>query len=103
MTSLVARFAWSFSYFFVSVILGTLAMGLFWYYFPDLFVMGQRGASAVRDWIAAHAGSTRTESIVRFLLEDRQLLLITFVLITRLVLEILLTLALRLKGLFDRA
>jgi hypothetical protein len=103
MTSLVARFAWSFSYFFISIILGTLAMGLFWYHYPDLFVVAQRGASVVRDFIAAHAGSTRSESILRFLLEERQLLLIAFVLITRLLLEVLLTVVLKIKHMFDRA
>jgi hypothetical protein len=61
-------------------------MGLFWYHFPDQFVQLQRTASLVRDFIAEHAWSTRAESILRFLLEDRQLLLIVFVLAMRLIL-----------------
>jgi hypothetical protein len=101
MTSVVARFALSFSYFFASVVLGALAMGLFWYQFPDQFVQLQRSASSARDWIAAHAWSTRTESILRFLLEERQLLLISFVLAVRfflgLIVSLIATFALWLK------
>jgi hypothetical protein len=90
MTSLAARYGLSFSYFFFSIILGALAMGFFWYYLPDQFVQLQRSASVVRDWIAAHAWSTRAETIIRFLLEDRQLLLISFVVAVRLLLGLLL-------------
>jgi hypothetical protein len=101
-TSVAARFAISFSYFFASIVLGALAMGLFWYQFPDQFVQLQRSASSVRDWIAAHAWSTRTESILRFLLEERQLLLISFVLAVRFLLGLLISLlaglALQLKA-----
>jgi hypothetical protein len=85
-----ARYGLSFSYFFFSVIAGAIAMGFFWYYLPDQFVQLQRAASVLRDWIAAHAWSNRAESIIRFLLEDRQLLLIAFVLVVRLLLGLVL-------------
>ena len=97
MTSVVARFALSLSYFFASIVLGALAMGLFWYQFPDQFVELQRSASSVRDWIAAHAWSTRTESILRFLLEERQLLLISFVLAVRFLIGLLVSLLTHLR------
>lgn len=87
--SAVARLVGSFSTLFLSLILGAVAMGLFWFYLPSQFVSLQRSASVAHEWLAAHAGSagsTRTESILRFLIEDRQLLLMGFVLVTRLAL-----------------
>jgi hypothetical protein len=81
--SAMAHFLGSFSNFFLSIVLGAFAMGAFWYYYPDQFVQLQRSASIVREWIVAHAWSTRSETIFRFLLEDRQLLLIAFVLAIR--------------------
>jgi hypothetical protein len=81
--SAMTSFLGSFSNFFLSIVLGAFAMGTFWYYYPDQFVQLQRSASAVREFIVAHSWSARSESIFRFLLEDRQLLLIGFVLVIR--------------------
>jgi hypothetical protein len=97
--SLTLRFMGSFTYLFVSMILGLIVMGLFWYYLPDEFVQLQRSASTVRDWIVGRPWSARTESIIRFLLEDRQLLLIGFVLATRVLLGLL---VLPFRALFGR-
>jgi hypothetical protein len=87
--SAVAHFLGSFSNFFLSIVLGAVAMGAFWYYYPDQFVQLQRSASIVREWIVAHAWSARSETIFRFLLEDRQLLLIAFVLAIRFLLGLI--------------
>jgi hypothetical protein len=84
--SLTARFLGSFGNFFFSIVLGALAMGVFWYYYPDQFLTLQRSTSAVREWMVARAWSARSETIFRFLLEDRQLLLIAFILGIRLLL-----------------
>lgn len=84
----MTSFLGSFSNFFLSIVLGAFAMGTFWYYYPDQFVQLQRSASIVREWIVAHSWSARSESIFRFLLEDRQLLLVAFVLAIRFVLGI---------------
>lgn len=81
--SATARFVASFGNVLLSLVLGAIAMGFFWFYFPEEFVKLQRSASVVREWIAAQAWSPRTESILRFLLEDRQLLLMSFVLTVR--------------------
>lgn len=97
--SLTLRFVGSFSYLFFSLILGLVVMGVFWYYLPDEFVQLQRSASTVRDWIVGRPWSARTESIIRFLLEDRQLLLIGFVLATRVLLGLL---VLPFRALFSR-
>lgn len=87
--SATVRFLASFGNVFLSLVLGAIAMGFFWFYFPGEFVTLQRSASVVRDWIAAHAWSPRAESILRFLLEDRQLLLMSFVLAIRFLLGLL--------------
>jgi hypothetical protein len=97
--SLILRFIGSFSYLFFSLILGLVAMGLFWFYFPGEFVQLQRSSSTVREWIVGRPWSARTESIIRFLLEDRQLLLISFVLAVRIFLGVL---VLPFRALFGR-
>lgn len=97
--SATTRFLESFGNVFFSLILGAIAMGFFWYYLPDQFVQLQRTAAAVREWIASRGWTTRTETIIRFLLEDRQLLLMSFVLAMRLVLGLF---VLVLKSLFGR-
>jgi len=99
-TSLTARFLGSFGNFLFSIVLGALAMGVFWYYYPEQFLVLQRSVSAVREWIVARAWSARSETIFRFLLEDRQLLLIAFVVAARFLLGLL---ALPFKALFTRA
>ena len=97
MNQRVVKFLESFGNVFISLILGAIAMGFFWYYLPDEFVRLQRGAAQLREWIASRGWSTRTETIIRFLLEDRQLLLMGFVLVMRLVLGLFMLL---LKSLF---
>ena len=97
--STTVRFLESFGNVFFSLILGAIAMGFFWYYLPDEFVRLQRTAATVREWIASRGWTTRTESIIRFLLEDRQLLLMSFVLVMRFLLGLLVLL---IKSLFNR-
>jgi hypothetical protein len=92
--SATIRFLASFGNVFLSLILGAIAMGFFWVYYPAEFNAAIRIASVVREWIIAHAWSPRAESILRFLLEDRQLLLMGFVLSVRFLLLGLLVLAL---------
>ena len=92
------RFLKSFGNVFFSLILGAIAMGFFWFYLPDEFVQLQRTAAMVREWIATRGWTTRTESIIRFLLEDRQLLLMSFVLVMRLVLGLVVLLIKSLVG-----
>ena len=97
--SRTTRFLESFGNVFFSLILGAIAMGFFWYYQPDEFVQLQRTAASAREWIASRGWTTRTETIIRFLLEDRQLLLMTFVLVMRILLGLL---TLMVKSLFSR-
>jgi hypothetical protein len=102
--SATIRFLASFGNVFLSLILGVIAMGFFLIYYPDQINTALRTASVVREWIIAHTWSTRVESILRFLLEDRQLLLMGFVLTVRFLLGLIVLLfivmAHRLKALF---
>jgi hypothetical protein len=76
--------------------LGVVAMAAFWWFFPEEFRQLQRFASAVRDWIiAAYAWPARAETVIRLVLDERQLLMMGFVLATRLALEIVLVLPIR--------
>jgi hypothetical protein len=81
--SATIRFLASFGNVFLSLILGVIAMGFFLVYLPDEFVRLQRVAASVHEWIMAFGWSTRVESILRFILEGRQLLLMGFVLAFR--------------------
>jgi hypothetical protein len=98
------RFLASFGNVFLSLILGVIAMGFFWVYYPAEFNSTIRVAAVVREWIIAHVWSTRAESILRFLLEDRQLLLMGFVLTVRFLLGLgvllLIVVSHRLKAMF---
>ena len=100
----VVQFLGSFGNFFLSSCSAPSPWGSSWYYYPDQFVRLQRSASIVREWIVAHAWSARSESILRFMLEDRQLLLIAFVLTIRFLLGLIVLLSIvmlqRLKALF---
>jgi hypothetical protein len=89
----------SFGFFVFSIVLGIIAMGAFWLYFPDEFVQLQRSSSVVREWLVARAWSARSESVIRFLLEDRQLLLIAFILTARFLLGVV---VLPFKAMFNR-
>jgi hypothetical protein len=100
--SATIRFLASFGNVFLSLILGVIALGFFIVYYPDESATALRYASVAKEWIVAHAWSTRAESILRLMLEDRQLLLMTFVLALRfllgLVVLMLVVMARRLKS-----
>jgi hypothetical protein len=87
-TSATARFVASFGNVLFSLILGAIAMGFFWVNYPDEFVRLQRVAALVHEWIMERGWSARVESILRFLLEGRQLLFMGFVLAVRLLLSV---------------
>jgi hypothetical protein len=89
------KFLGSYGLLVVYLALGVVAMGFFWFFFPAEFVQLQRSASTVRDWIVQYAWSARAESVIRLVLDERQLLLMGFVLATRLALEILFVLPIR--------
>jgi hypothetical protein len=98
--SATIRFLASFGNVFLSLILGVIALGFFLVYYPDETNTALRAASAVREWIISHVWSSRAESILRFMLEDRQLLLMGFVLTLRFLLGlVVLLLAALLRGL----
>jgi hypothetical protein len=100
--SATIRFLASFGNLFASLILGAIAMFLFLFYFPDQSAVALRMASGVKEWIVGHSGSSLNETILRFVLQDGQLLLMAFVLTARLTLGLvvllLVTTAHRLKS-----
>jgi hypothetical protein len=85
-SSLTIRFLASLSNVLFSLILGAIAMFLFLFYFPDQSAWALRKASGVKEWIVGHSGSSLNETILRFVLQDGQLLLMSFVMVTRVVL-----------------
>jgi hypothetical protein len=90
------RFLGSYGMLVLYLVLGIVAMAFFWWFFEDAFVRLQRSASAVRDWIVgAYAWPARVESIIRLVLDERQILLMGFVLATRLGIEIVLVMPIR--------
>jgi hypothetical protein len=90
------RFLGSYGLLLLYLVLGVVAMFFFWWFFPSEIVQLQRSASTARDWIVAHfAWSARAESVIRLVLDERQLLLMGFVLASRLAIEILLVLPIR--------
>ena len=91
-SSATIRFLASFGNVFASLILGVIAMGLFLVYLPDEIVRLQRVAASVHEWIMGFGWSSRVESILRFILEGRQLLLMGFVLTFRFLLGIVILL-----------
>ena len=83
------KFLRSYANLSLSLALGVVAMLVFVVYLPDEFLRMQRSASVIRDWIAAGPWSSRVESILRFVLDENRVLLIIFVLATRLAWELL--------------
>jgi vacuolar-type H+-ATPase subunit I/STV1 len=81
--SATIRFLASFGNVFFSLILGVIAMGFLLVYFPAEFNATLRTASVLREWIISHVWSERAEGILRLLLQDHQLLLMSIVLTVR--------------------
>ena len=77
---------------FFSLALGALALGFAWFYFPELTVQMFKGAGAIREWLASQVWSARYETVVRALLDERQIVYMGFVLATRIVVGLLIAL-----------
>lgn len=74
---------------FASLVLGALAMGVVWYLSPgtmqDLFQL----ASGVKGWLTGLGIDPTYNNFIWFLIEERQLVFMGFVIVTRMVLAIL--------------
>lgn len=83
---------------FFSLILGAVALGFFWYYFPDTTLQLFRWAGSIREGIVSGNWPARYEIIIRALVDERQIVYMGFVLVTRIVVGILIALVYRMFG-----
>jgi hypothetical protein len=97
-TSIGARFFLSLGNVFFSLILGAVALGFFWFYFPDWTLQLFRWAGSVREGIASGNWPARYEVVIRALVDERQIVYMGFVLATRIVVGLLIALFYKLLG-----
>lgn len=76
---------------FFSLVLGALAMGVVWYLAPDLMQGLFQSASGMKAWLVSRGISAKYNVFLWFLIEERQLVYMGFVLATRVVMSILTT------------
>jgi hypothetical protein len=88
--SIVARFLLPLVSVALSLIVGAVALGLFWSHFPDTTLHLFRGAGAIREAIFAGNWPTRYEAVSRGLLDERLIVYMGFVIAARLVFGLLL-------------
>lgn len=74
---------------FVSLVLGALAMGLVWYFSPETMQNLFQFASGVKTWLTSLGIEPTYNNFIWFLIEERQLVFMGFVIVTRVVLSIL--------------
>ncbi len=74
---------------FVSLVLGALAMGVVWYLSPETMQNLFLAASGVKTWLTSLGIDPTYNNFIWFLIEERQLVFMGFVIVTRVVLAIL--------------
>ena len=98
MHSYIFRFVLSLGNVFFSLILGAVALGFFWYYNEETTLRLFRWASIFREQFLLGHFSARYEVIIRALVEERQIVYMGFVLLSRFVVGIIIMLVARLVG-----
>lgn len=93
---------------FFSLILGALAMAASYITIPNTTLMFFRLAGDLREWIATTTWSAQYEIMLRALVDDRQIVFMGYVLVTRIVVGLLIGLVLWLftpkqRGITQRA
>ena len=83
---------------FVSLVLGALAMGAVWYLAPETMQTLFQSASGIKNWLVSRGISATYNNFLWFLIEERQLVFMGFVMATRIVLAIVVSLLLKLLG-----
>jgi hypothetical protein len=83
--SIGARFFISLGNVFFSLILGALALGFFWFYFPDWTLQLFRWAGSIRESVISGNWPSRYEVMLRALVDERQIVYMGFVLASRIV------------------
>lgn len=83
---------------FFSLILGAVALGFFWFYFPDATLQLFRWAGSVRESVISGNWPARYEVVLRALVDERQIVYMGFVLATRILVGIIIMLAYKMFG-----
>jgi hypothetical protein len=73
----------------ISLILGAVALGVFWYYLPDATLQLFRWAGSIREAVVSGYWPARYEVVIRALVDERQIVYMGFVIATRIVLGLL--------------
>jgi hypothetical protein len=87
---MTARFFLSLGNVFFSLVLGALAFGFFWLYFPDVTLQLFKWASSLRESLFS-----RYEAALRFFVDERQIVYMGFVLVTRIIVGLIIVLVAR--------
>jgi hypothetical protein len=74
---------------FVSMVIGAIAMGLVWFFYPDLLESFFRSAAGLKAYIVNLGIPAKYNNFLMFLIEERQIVFIGFVVATRFVLALL--------------
>lgn len=90
MKSIAARFFLPLASVAFSLIFGAVALGLFWYHFPDATLQLFRWAGSIRESVFASYWPARYEAVSRGLVDERLIVYMGFVVATRILLGILL-------------
>ncbi len=98
MTSLTTRFFLSLGNVFFSLILGAVALGFFWFYFPDWTLQLFKWAGTIRESLLSNAWSARYEVVLRLFVDERQIVYMGFVLATRIIVGVLIVLVYKMFG-----
>src|SRR5260370_31451321 len=70
---MTARFFLSLGNVFFSLLLGAVALGFFWLYFPDLTLQLFKWAGSLRESLLSSAWSARYEVALRLFVDERQI------------------------------
>jgi hypothetical protein len=97
-TGFAARFFLSLGNVFFSLILGAVALGFFWFYFPDWTLQLFRWAGSIREGIVSGTWPARYEVVIRALVDERQIVYMGFVLATRIIVGLLILLGNKMLG-----
>ena len=95
---MTARFFLSLGNVFFSLLLGAVALGFFWLYFPDVTLQLFKWAGTLREGLLSSAWSARYEVALRLFVDERQIVYMGFVLATRIVVGLLILLGSRWIG-----
>ncbi len=74
---------------FVSLIFGALAMGVVWYVWPETMQNMFHAANGVKAWLVSLGIEPKYNNFIWFLIEERQLVFMGFVIATRILFALL--------------